>query len=121
MMKRVLAMMMVFVMIIPVVSAGNIDGPTRFLLGTSGYTQEIEEISLTIMALSSASDDLSWNIEPQLENIVETLLSQQNPNGGWGYYFGSASNVLDTSYAVIALQRAYNAVCLLYTSPSPRD
>jgi hypothetical protein len=110
MMKRVLAMMMVFVMIIPVVSAGNIDGPTRFLLGTSGYTQEIEEISLTIMALSSASDDLSWNIEPQLENIVETLLSQQNPDGGWGYYFGSASNVLDTSYAVIALQRAYNAV-----------
>ncbi|ACS89105.1 putative squalene-hopene cyclase [Thermococcus sibiricus MM 739] len=93
-------------MVIPYVSAVPIlDASTRFLTEGKDYMDSTQEISLSLMALGS-----SYSIAENLtkENItlfVEELLERQNSDGGWGYYEGSISNVVDTSYAVIALKR----------------
>ncbi|WP_258083208.1 prenyltransferase/squalene oxidase repeat-containing protein [Thermococcus thermotolerans] len=106
-MKKVLALVMIVLMLIPAVSAGAIDGSARFLKDAAKSTQQTREISLAIMALSVGASDLNWDITPDLVTLVNSMLSYQNPDGGWGLYPGETSNVLDTAYAVIALKRAY--------------
>ncbi|NJE45863.1 hypothetical protein E3E35_00255 [Thermococcus sp. GR7] len=107
MMKKVLALMMIVFMLIPAVSAGTIDGSVKFLGDSAESTKQTREISLAVMALSGATSDLDGGIVPDISTLLETLLSYQNPDGGWGLYPGETSNVLDTAYAVIALERAY--------------
>lgn len=108
-MKKVLALILVVLMLIPVISASTIDGSARFLRDAANSTKQTREISLALMALSGAVDDLTSGviINPNIESLVETLLTNQNPDGGWGFYPGETSNVLDTAYAVIALKKAY--------------
>jgi hypothetical protein len=105
-MKKVLALVMIVLMLIPAVSAGTIDGSARFLKNAAKSSQQTREISLAIMALSEASNDMDWDIGPDLEGLITMLLQYQNPDGGWGLYPGETSNVLDTAYAVIALEKA---------------
>ncbi|HII67519.1 MAG TPA: terpene cyclase/mutase family protein [Thermococcaceae archaeon] len=105
-MKRIFSLILILLMVIPYVSAVPIlDASTRFLTEGKDYMDSTQEISLSLMALGS-----SYSIAENLtkENItlfVEELLERQNSDGGWGYYEGSISNVVDTSYAVIALKR----------------
>jgi len=105
-MKRIFSLVLILLMVIPYVSAVPIlDASTRFLTEGKDYMDSTQEISLSLMALGS-----SYSIAENLtkENItlfVEELLERQNSDGGWGYYEGSISNVVDTSYAVIALKR----------------
>lgn len=106
-MKKVLAVIMIVFMLIPAVSAGAIDGSVKFLSGASENTQQVREISLSIMALAAAKDDVNWDVTPEIEALVDELLEDQNADGGWGYYLNEPSNVLDTAYAVIALKHAY--------------
>ncbi|ASJ08427.1 hypothetical protein A3L11_03935 [Thermococcus siculi] len=106
-MKKVLAVIMIVFMLIPAVSAGAIDGSVRFLSGASENTQQVREISLSIMALVAAKDDVKWDVTPEINALVDRLLEDQNADGGWGYYINEPSNVLDTAYAVIALKHAY--------------
>ncbi|ASJ06433.1 prenyltransferase/squalene oxidase repeat-containing protein [Thermococcus pacificus] len=103
-MKKVLAVIIIVLMLVPAVSAEAIDGSVRFLSGTSENTQQVREISLSIMALAAAKDDVNWDITPEIEVLVNELLEDQNADGGWGYYPNEPSNVLDTAYAVIALR-----------------
>ncbi|AFL94971.1 hypothetical protein CL1_0766 [Thermococcus cleftensis] len=106
-MKKALATIMIVLMLIPAVGAGTIDGSVTFLSGVSQSTKQTREVSLALMALISARDDVKWDVTPDIEVLVDELLKEQNADGGWGYYFNEPSNVLDTSYAVIALTRAY--------------
>jgi len=106
-MKKVLVSVMIVLMLIPAVSAGTIDGSVMFLSDAAASTKQTREISLAIMALSQASSDVEWDITPDLTNLVRSLLDHQNPDGGWGLYPGETSNVLDTAYALIALEKAY--------------
>ncbi|AEK73033.1 hypothetical protein GQS_05665 [Thermococcus sp. 4557] len=106
-MKKVLAAIMIVLMLIPAVGAGKIDGSVTFLSGASQSTKETREVSLALMALVSARDDVNWDITPDIDALVDELLDNQNQDGGWGHYFNEPSNVLDTAYAVIALTRAY--------------
>ena len=106
-MKKVLALVTIVLMLIPAVSAGTIDGSAKFLKDAGASTKQTREISLAIMALSEAKSDLSWDVTPNIGELVDILLEYQNPDGGWGLYQGETSNVLDTAYAVIALKRAY--------------
>lgn len=119
-MKKVLALVMIVLMLIPAVSAGTINGSARFLKDAAKSSQQTREISLAIMALSEASNDLEWDISPDLDNLVTTLLKYQNPDGGWGLYPGETSNVLDTAYAVIALERV-NPILGVLQAESVRD
>ncbi|AFK22825.1 prenyltransferase/squalene oxidase repeat-containing protein [Pyrococcus sp. ST04] len=68
-----------------------------------------ENLSLIVFALSLAlnkSENLSVD---EAWKRVEELLSWQNPDGGWGYFYGSVSSVPDTGYALIALAEAKKA------------
>jgi squalene cyclase len=106
-MRKVLAVILTLIMVIPVVSAGTIDGSVKFLGSTAGNTQKTREISLALIALSSARDDTAVSIDQQINELAENLIKTQNPDGGWGLYPGETSNALDTAYAVIALRMAY--------------
>jgi len=109
-MRRVLAVILITLMVIPAVSAGAIDGSAKFLGGASKNSDRVIQISLSLAALVSAREDVRWNVSADINYLVNRLLSDQNPDGGWGYYLNEPSNVLDTSYALIALQRAYPVV-----------
>ena len=109
-MRRVLAIILITLMVIPAVSAGTIDGSAKFLSGASKNSDRVAQISLSLMALVSARKDVSWNVSADINYLVNELLADQNPDGGWGYYLNEPSNVLDTAYAVLALQRAYPVV-----------
>ncbi len=107
-MKRILALITIVLMLIPAVAAGTIDGSVRFLKDAAGSSQQTGEISLAIMALSAAADDLAWDVTPDLVTLVDRMLDYQNPDGGWGgFYPGEVSNVVDTAYAVVAFSRVY--------------
>ncbi|ASJ10382.1 hypothetical protein A3L12_03235 [Thermococcus sp. P6] len=105
-MKRLLALAIMVLMVIPVVSAGTVDGSVRFLKGMAGSTQQTREISLMIMALSTAENE-NLDLSSEVDDLVNRLIGYQNPDGGWGFYPGEVSSVVDTSYAIIALRRAY--------------
>ncbi|NJE05783.1 hypothetical protein E3E36_06420 [Thermococcus sp. M36] len=105
-MRKALALIVIVLILAPVVSAGTIDGSVRFLRDSALGTSRTQELSLSIMAITSAADDLLWSVRPDLSNLVYRLIGYQNPDGGWGYFFNEPSNVIDTAYAVIALQRA---------------
>ncbi|WP_297534609.1 prenyltransferase/squalene oxidase repeat-containing protein [Thermococcus sp.] len=105
-MRKSLAVLLVILMFTPLASAGVLNGSTMFLSEIAGKTNRTAEISLSLMAISSASKGLNWSVENVVTNLTEVLLSAQNPDGGWGYYLQDTSNVPDTAYAVIALIKA---------------
>ena len=111
-MRRVLAIILITLMVLPAVSAGTISGSARFLGGASENSNRVSQISLSLMALVSAEKDVSWNVSANVSYLVNELLADQNPDGGWGYYLNEPSNVLDTAYAVLALQKAYPVVSI---------
>ncbi len=106
-MRKVLALILTLIMVIPVVSAGTIDGSVKFLGSAAGNTQKTREISLALIALSSAGHDTAVSVDKQINELAENLIKTQNPDGGWGLYPRETSNALDTAYAVIALRMAY--------------
>ena len=106
-MRRVFSLALILLMIIPYASALPIlDASTRFLVESRDYLDTTQEISLSLMALISSYSTAENLTEEDIEPFVEELLERQNSDGGWGYYEGSISNVVDTSYAVIALKFA---------------
>lgn len=82
------------------------DGSARFLTRFGDSGGQIRTLSLSIVALAEANGRVKDDLRPKIRDFTRELLSYQNDDGGWGYFPGSVSNVLDTSYAVIALNRA---------------
>ncbi|WP_297464317.1 prenyltransferase/squalene oxidase repeat-containing protein [Thermococcus sp.] len=115
-MRRILAAMVMVLMLIPVVNAGVIDGPARFLLITKDYSNRTEDLSLSLMALTLADRDLNGALADEIREMTGNLLERQNPDGGWGYFPGSTSNVPDTAYAVVSLETVAD-----YLGPDERD
>jgi len=105
-MKKIIATLLMVLMVIPAVSASVLSGSANYLLVMSDKTNDVQRISLIVMALSDASKGLEWDVSPEIERLAFLLIEHQNPDGGWGYHLSQASDVLDTSYAVIALVRA---------------
>ncbi|AEH24743.1 prenyltransferase/squalene oxidase repeat-containing protein [Pyrococcus yayanosii] len=92
----------------PVSSIPVLQGSIEFLSGVDEYPYETHQLSLLIMALSSAHGKVEGEYEDELWKAVDELLQRQNSDWGWGYYKGSISNVPDTAYALMALNRAKN-------------
>lgn len=106
-MRRIFSLALILLMIIPYASAVPIlDASSRFLIESKDYLETTQEISLSLMALISSYSTAENLTKEDIEPFVEELLERQNSDGGWGYYEGSISNVVDTSYAVIALKFA---------------
>ncbi|WP_297068643.1 prenyltransferase/squalene oxidase repeat-containing protein [Thermococcus sp.] len=116
-MRKVLAVILTLIMVIPVVSAGTIDGSVRFLGNIAQNTQKTRDISLALIALSSANGETAVSVDTQINELVKTLMNTQNPDGGWGLYSRETSNALDTAYAIIALRMAYPYVDPLNVAP----
>ncbi|WP_175060138.1 prenyltransferase/squalene oxidase repeat-containing protein [Thermococcus sp. 2319x1] len=105
-MKRVVTVLLVVMMILPYAGAVPIlDASTRFLLEGKEYMETTQQLSLSLIALASSYPAVENLTMSDIDYFVDALLTRQNPDGGWGYYEGSVSNVVDTSYAVIALKK----------------
>ncbi|ASJ03313.1 prenyltransferase [Thermococcus profundus] len=95
------------IMLVPLAVAVPItDGSAGFLRRFGESSGQIRHISLTIVALSEANGKVRDDLTPKIRDLTRDLISYQNPDGGWGYFPGSVSNVLDTSYALIALSES---------------
>ena len=95
------------VFLAPLASAMSLtEGSANFLKKFGDSSGQIRTLSLTIVALSEANGKVNEDLTPKIRDFTRELISYQNPDGGWGYFPGSVSNVLDTSYALIALSRA---------------
>ncbi|EHR79170.1 hypothetical protein OCC_01534 [Thermococcus litoralis DSM 5473] len=106
-MKRVVPVLLVVMMILPYAGAVPIlDSSVRFLLQGEEYAETTEEMSLSLLALTMSYGMASNLSIDNITSIAYSLLYRQNEDGGWGYYEGSTSNVVDTSYAIIALKSA---------------
>lgn len=82
------------------------EGSVNFLRAFGDSSGQIRTLSLSIVALAEASGKVNQDLTPKIRELTRELVSYQNPDGGWGYFPGSVSNVLDTSYALIALSKA---------------
>jgi|Deesub1362B_J571_1020462.scaffolds.fasta_scaffold00215_21 hypothetical protein len=110
-MKRVLSLILVVIMVIsyvPVSAKPLLDGSVEFLSEAETLIVRTQDLSLSLLALIDAKEKVEGNISGDIDYFMNTLLEYQNDDGGWGYTNGSASNVVDTSYALIALKRALN-------------
>ena len=107
MMRRIVPVLLIMIMVLPYATAEPIlDESTKFLLEGREYMETTQQLSLSLIALASSYPAVENLTISDLDYFVDALLTRQNPDGGWGYYEGSVSNVVDTSYAVIALKKA---------------
>lgn len=109
-MKRVLSLILVLMVIsyMPVSAKPLLDRSVEFLSGAEVLITRTQDLSLSLLALIDAKGKVEGNISGDIDYFMEALLEYQNDDGGWGYTNGSVSNVVDTSYALIALKRALN-------------
>ncbi|WP_297516374.1 prenyltransferase/squalene oxidase repeat-containing protein [Thermococcus sp.] len=105
-MNRIMAVLMVILLVIPGAYAGQISWSVNFLEDTSSNVQSVREMSLVLMALSGAQKAVGNTSADKIDSLTMRLLSLQNSDGGWGYLPNETSNVVDTSYALIALLKA---------------
>ncbi|HIP89252.1 MAG TPA: hypothetical protein EYH24_04810, partial [Thermococcus paralvinellae] len=106
-MRRMLSLVLIALMTIPCGANAKpiLDGSVEFLITSEGLLETTKDISLVLMALVSAQGKVEHDLKENI-TLVNLLLSRQNSDGGWGYFKGSTSDVVDTSYAIIALNRA---------------
>ncbi|NJE08966.1 hypothetical protein E3E31_10615 [Thermococcus sp. M39] len=117
-MRRVISLVLIVLMIIPygAVSAKPIlDGSVEFLAKSENLLNTTKDVSLVLMALVSAQGKVDYDLTENITQLVDLLILRQNSDGGWGYFAGSTSDVVDASYAVIALNKAL----IFYTKGTP--
>ncbi|ASJ16880.1 hypothetical protein A3L04_07230 [Thermococcus chitonophagus] len=105
-MKRPVVLMLLLLIIAAPVSAVDMLDISSKIVKTYPDEGETKTLSLIVMALSQALNKTPSLTPDDVWNRVEELLSWQNSDGGWGYFYGSVSSVPDTSYALIALSKA---------------
>jgi hypothetical protein len=105
-MRKLLAGLLVILIVAPLVGADAIGSSANFLISMVDKTDRVQDISLTLMALAYSSRGLGGTVDEEVNALALKLVESQNPDGGWGYRLGQASDVLDTSYAVVALLKA---------------
>jgi len=112
--KKLIALAVILIMVgTGYVSAVPLfDGVANFLTqsASAAPSDRVNEVAMVVFALSSLEGKLQGSnrsaaIET-VENYSRFLVNVQNPDGGWGYYEGSVSNVPSTAYAVIGLSGA---------------
>lgn len=79
-----------------------------FIRESKGVSNDIKDVSLALMALVSAEGKTLEDLSEYIYDYTMFLLDSQNPDGGWGRTKGQASDVISTSYALIALSYALN-------------
>lgn len=108
-MRHVISLVLIVLMITPHVGVSAkplLDGSVEFLVKTENLANTTKDISLALMALVAAHEKVDDDLTNNITRLVDSLISRQNYDGGWGYFTGSTSDVVDTSYAVIALNKA---------------
>ncbi|WP_297509184.1 prenyltransferase/squalene oxidase repeat-containing protein [Thermococcus sp.] len=109
-MRKLLTGLLIILMVVPLARAGTIGGSAAFLVSMADKTTDVQKLSLTLLALSYASKPLGGSVNDEINSLALELINAQNPDGGWGYRIGQASDVLDTGYAVVALVNALQYV-----------
>ncbi|WP_456453735.1 prenyltransferase/squalene oxidase repeat-containing protein [Thermococcus sp.] len=107
-MKRAITLILLIIMVVPYANVGAVpvlQGSTQFLVTSYNRISRTQELSLVIMALNSVKGKTEVDVSPVLDELTRKLLLWQNEDGGWGYYPNSPSDIVDTSYALIALAR----------------
>lgn len=114
-MKRAAAIVLMVIMMASYVSAVPLlEGAGNFLIQKTAVdpTNRIDEAGMTLLALTSLLDSYpnEAGIKEAIEYHARFLVENQNPDGGWGYYPNSPSDVISTSYALIGLSALSSAI-----------
>lgn len=114
-MKRAAAIVLMVIMMASYVSAVPLlEGAGNFLVQNTIVqpTNRIDEAGMTLLALTSLLDSYpdESGIKEAIEYHARFLVENQNPDGGWGYYPNSPSDVISTSYALIGLSALSSAI-----------
>lgn len=109
-MRKLVALMIISLMLGTsyVTAVPLLDGAANFLTqsASAAPTNRVDEAAMTLLALSSLVGKLREDdsvVIATIDDYSHFLVGVQNPDGGWGYYRGSISNVPSTAYAVIGL------------------
>ncbi|AMM54829.1 prenyltransferase/squalene oxidase repeat-containing protein [Pyrococcus kukulkanii] len=107
-MRWIVPLILMIIILAPVSAVDMLDFSAKI---ARGYPDEgrIERLSIIVMALSQALNKTPSLPREDVWVKVERLISWQNEDGGWGYFYGSVSSVPDTAYALIGLKYAYEA------------
>ncbi|WP_430515177.1 prenyltransferase/squalene oxidase repeat-containing protein [Pyrococcus woesei] len=102
----VLSLLLLIILGSSAVSASILEYSSKITYDYSLETDKIKDLSLSLLALAVATDKAESLDRKKLWEVTEKLLSHQNGDGGWGYFYGSVSSVPDTGCALLALGTA---------------
>lgn len=108
-MRRALSLLFIAMLLLPYANVSAkpvLDGAVDFIKDSKSISNETKSISLALMAMVESAGKVEEDLSPYIDEYVNFLLENQNPDGGWGYSPGQSSDVLDTGYAVVALSKA---------------
>jgi len=106
-MRRMLAVVLFIVLLtVPYSLAGSVlDNASRVFIGVNSYADTVPLKAYSLLALDAMVGKVhnETAVLAAVENLTESLLSMQNPDGGWGYHANEISTPQDTALALIAL------------------
>ena len=108
-MRRALSLLFIAMLLLPyanVTAKPVLESAVDFIKDSKSISNETKSVSLALMAMVESAGKVEEDLSPYIDEYVDFLLENQNPDDGWGYSPGQSSDVLDTSYAVVALSKA---------------
>ncbi|RLF75188.1 hypothetical protein DRN39_07620, partial [Thermococci archaeon] len=108
-MRRALSLLFIAMLLLPyanVTAKPVLESAVDFIKDSKSISNETKSVSLALMAMVESAGKVEEDLSPYIDEYVNFLLENQNPDDGWGYSPGQSSDVLDTSYAVVALSKA---------------
>ena len=72
----------------------------------AGLVKDNYDNALSIIFLTNLDAE---KYKPQIQQLIDWLIEQQKPHGGWGYSYEATGDIPRLQYAVLALWEAYHA------------
>lgn len=104
--KMLTSVLFIILLVVPYSNAGNVlENSSHVFIGVESYADSVPLKAYSILALTSLAGKVQNTSEvlKAAEKLTLSLLSLQNPDGGWGHYANEISTPHDTALAILAL------------------